>query len=109
MDHTKADTTLNVPGQVIDGALRTAVDKVRPELFTIRKMAPHLAHPSPSETGDFRPSLCSCSCRPLLLFVAPKGQKKGNVSSSTYVLVPSDSLGYADQGQRGSNRGLATN
>jgi hypothetical protein len=29
------DTTLNVYAQVIDGALRTAVDKVGSELFTI--------------------------------------------------------------------------
>jgi hypothetical protein len=40
----------------------------------------------------------------LLLFVALKGQGKGNVFSSTYVLLPSDCLGYGDQGQRGSNR-----
>jgi integrase len=35
MGHAKVDTTLNVYTQVIDGALRTAVDKVRSELFTI--------------------------------------------------------------------------
>jgi integrase len=35
MGHVKVDTTLNVYTQVIDGALRTAVDKVRSELFTI--------------------------------------------------------------------------
>jgi integrase len=35
MGHTKVDTTLNVYTQVIDGALRTAVDKVGSELFTI--------------------------------------------------------------------------
>jgi hypothetical protein len=33
--HAKVDTTLNVYTQVIDGALRTAVDKVGSELFTI--------------------------------------------------------------------------
>lgn len=35
MGHTKADTTLNVYTQVIDGALRAAVDTVGSELFTI--------------------------------------------------------------------------
>jgi hypothetical protein len=35
MGHTKVDTTLNVYTQVVDGALRTAVDKVGSELFTI--------------------------------------------------------------------------
>jgi integrase len=35
MGHTKVDTTLNVYTQVIEGALRTAVDKVGSELFTI--------------------------------------------------------------------------
>jgi integrase len=35
MGHTKVDTTLNVYAQVIDGALRAAVDKVGSELFTI--------------------------------------------------------------------------
>jgi hypothetical protein len=35
LGHTKVDTTLNVYTQVIDGALRTAVDKVGSELFTI--------------------------------------------------------------------------
>jgi hypothetical protein len=35
MGHTKVDTTLNVYTQVIDGALRTAVDKLGSELFTI--------------------------------------------------------------------------
>lgn len=35
MGHTKADTTLNVYTQVIDGSLRTAVDKVGSELLTI--------------------------------------------------------------------------
>jgi integrase len=35
MGHTKVDTTLNVYTQVIDGALRAAVDRVGSELFTI--------------------------------------------------------------------------
>jgi len=35
MGHAKVDTTLNVYTQVIDGALRSAVDKVGAELFTI--------------------------------------------------------------------------
>src|SRR5437773_1282306 len=35
MGHAKVDTTLNVYTQMIDGALRTAVDKVGSELFTI--------------------------------------------------------------------------
>jgi integrase len=35
MGHAKVDTALNVYTQVIDGALRTAVDKVGSELFTI--------------------------------------------------------------------------
>jgi integrase len=35
MGHTKVDTTLNVYTQVIDGSLRTAVDKIGSELFTI--------------------------------------------------------------------------
>lgn len=35
MGHVKVDTTLNVYTQVIDGALRTAVDRVGSELFTI--------------------------------------------------------------------------
>jgi integrase len=36
MGHAKVDTTLNVYTQVIDGALRAAVDKVGAELFTNR-------------------------------------------------------------------------
>jgi integrase len=35
MGHAKVDTTLNVYTQVIDGAMRAAVDKVGSELFTI--------------------------------------------------------------------------
>jgi hypothetical protein len=35
MGHAKVDTTLNVYTQVIDGALRAAVEKVGSELFTI--------------------------------------------------------------------------
>lgn len=35
MGHTKVDTTLNVYTQVIDGAARTAADRVGSELFTI--------------------------------------------------------------------------
>ena len=35
MGHVKVDTTLNVYTQVLDGALRAAVDKVGSELFTI--------------------------------------------------------------------------
>jgi hypothetical protein len=35
MGHAKVDTTLNVYTQVIDGALRAAVDKVGSELFAI--------------------------------------------------------------------------
>ena len=35
MGHAKVDTTLNVYTQVIDGALRAAVDRVGSELFTI--------------------------------------------------------------------------
>jgi hypothetical protein len=35
MGHAKVDTTPNMYTQVIDGALRTAVDKVGSELFTI--------------------------------------------------------------------------
>jgi integrase len=35
MGHAKIDTTLNVYTQVIDGALRAAVDQVGSELFTI--------------------------------------------------------------------------
>jgi len=35
MGHAKVDTTLNVYTQVIDGALRAAVDKIGSELFTI--------------------------------------------------------------------------
>jgi hypothetical protein len=35
MGHAKVDTTLNVYTQVVDGALRTAVDKIGSELFTI--------------------------------------------------------------------------
>jgi integrase len=35
MGHAKVDTTLNVYTQVVDGALRTAVDKIGSGLFTI--------------------------------------------------------------------------
>jgi integrase len=35
MGHANVDTTLNVYTQVIDGAQRTAVDKVGDALFTI--------------------------------------------------------------------------
>ena len=47
MGHAKVDTTLNVYTQVIDGALRAALDKVGSELFTIvhnRKGAAALTH-----------------------------------------------------------------
>jgi hypothetical protein len=47
MGHAKVDTTLNVYTQVIDGALRTAVDKVGSELFTIvrkSEMGAELTH-----------------------------------------------------------------
>lgn len=35
MGHANVDTTLNVYTQVLDGALRTAVDKIGDELFAI--------------------------------------------------------------------------
>jgi site-specific recombinase XerD len=35
MGHANVDTTLNVYTQVLDGSLRTAVEKVVSELFTI--------------------------------------------------------------------------
>jgi integrase len=35
MGHANVDTTLNVYTQVLDGALRTAVEKIGTELFTI--------------------------------------------------------------------------
>jgi integrase len=35
MGHANVDTTLNVYTQVLDGALRAAVDKIGGELFTI--------------------------------------------------------------------------
>jgi integrase len=35
MGHAKVDTTINVYTQVIDGALRAAVDRLGSELFTI--------------------------------------------------------------------------
>jgi len=35
MGHAKVDTTLNIYTQVLDGSLRTAVDTVGSELFTI--------------------------------------------------------------------------
>jgi integrase len=35
MGHANVDTTLNVYTQVLDGSLRTAVEKVGSELFTI--------------------------------------------------------------------------
>ena len=35
MGHANVDTTLNVYTQVLDGALRTAVDRIGDELFTI--------------------------------------------------------------------------
>ncbi|MEO6487690.1 MAG: hypothetical protein ABIO78_07110 [Thermoanaerobaculia bacterium] len=35
MGHAKADTTLNIYTQVLDGSLRTAADRVGSELFTI--------------------------------------------------------------------------
>jgi integrase len=47
MGHAKVDTTLNVYTQVIDGALRRAVDTVGSELFTIVHKpagAPELTH-----------------------------------------------------------------
>jgi hypothetical protein len=49
--HAKVDTTLNVYTQVIDGALRTAVDKVGSELFTIVPKpagSPELIHQFPN-------------------------------------------------------------
>jgi hypothetical protein len=38
--------------------------------------------PSPTESGDLRPSLCAGACCSLPLFGAPKGQEKGNVLTS---------------------------
>jgi hypothetical protein len=35
--------------------------------------------PSPVESSNFRPSLCAGVCQRLPLFVARKGQEKGNV------------------------------
>jgi hypothetical protein len=35
MDHTNADVTINVYTQVLDASLRTAVDRIGCELFTI--------------------------------------------------------------------------
>jgi integrase len=35
MGHTNADVTLNVDTQVLDASLRTAVDRIGTELFTI--------------------------------------------------------------------------
>ena len=35
MGHSNADVTLNVYTQVVDGALRTAADRIGSELFTI--------------------------------------------------------------------------
>jgi integrase len=35
MGHTNADVTLNVYTQVLDASLRTAVDRIGSELFTI--------------------------------------------------------------------------
>ena len=35
MGHARVDTTLNVYTQVVEGALRTAVDKIGSGLFTI--------------------------------------------------------------------------
>jgi hypothetical protein len=35
MGHANVDTTLNIYTQVLDGALRTAVEKIGTELFTI--------------------------------------------------------------------------
>ena len=37
MGHADVDTTLNVDTQVLDGAMRTAVDKIGDELFTDRE------------------------------------------------------------------------
>jgi hypothetical protein len=55
MGHAKVDTTLNVYTQVIDGALRTAVDKVGSELFTIVPKpagSPELIHQFPNDFGS---------------------------------------------------------
>ena len=66
------------------------------------------AHTSlPVETGDFRPSSCVCACRPLLLFVALKGQEKGNVPDSTQVLRRLIASRLHRSGRAGSNRGRA--
>jgi hypothetical protein len=73
MGHAKVDTTLNVYTQVIDGALRAAVDRLGSELFTIvhkpegtasqtsdtvrgvgEEMAVHWARAEPTERGDGR-------------------------------------------------------
>jgi hypothetical protein len=43
-----------------------------------------------------------------LRLVAFKGQEMGKRPQLEHGLLPSDRLGYADQGQRGSNRGHAT-
>jgi hypothetical protein len=39
MGRAKVDSTLNVDTQVIDGAMRSAVDKAGSQLFIIRKRA----------------------------------------------------------------------
>jgi hypothetical protein len=73
MGHAKVDTTINVYTQVIDGALRAAVDRLGSELFTIvhkpegtasqtsdtvrgvgEEMAVHWARAEPTERGDGR-------------------------------------------------------
>ena len=43
----------------------------------------------PVETREFRPSVCGCSCRSLLLFVTQRA-REGQRCTPTYVLLPSD-------------------
>ena len=65
MDHAKVDTTLNVYTQVIDGALRTAVDKVGSEWFTIvhkSEMGAELTHLWPACSTA---STAGTICKPL--------------------------------------------
>jgi integrase len=47
MGHAKVDTSLNVYAQVIDGAKRSAAEKVSGELFTIVHCGPGALEPTP--------------------------------------------------------------
>jgi hypothetical protein len=75
MGRAKVDTTLNVDTQVIDGAMRSAVDKVGSQLFTI------VHNPEKGEELPRRPDSGTASARQVHLTRSPDDRSRRRVWS----------------------------